>query len=212
MGREGESVQRDVICVETQRRDGKKIRQENYLRLCGQIVSLNLLSLAIKSLHSNTYDPFSWFIRIDGMRWHVETFCRIPTYSRDLVHTSTLITQYTAINNVSFENHLSYPVLQRTILQAFSSVYFHVYSYIFKTMNRCNFRNDTLKMQLIFSSNYITELIAAGFFPGNSGHSMAKERTAQLCQHIATGNEQSGRSTLPKLCVTECMQTTLSSS
>lgn len=78
----------------------------------------------------------------------------------------------------------------------------------FKTTNRCNFRNDTLKMQLIFSSNYITELIAAGFFPGNSGHSMAKERTAQLCQHIATGNEQSGRSTLPKLCVTECMQTT----
>lgn len=95
MGREGESVQRDVICVETWRRDGEKIRQENYLRLCGQIVSLNLLSLAIKSLHSNTYDPFSWFIRIDGMRWQVETFCRIPTYSRDLVHTSTLITQYT---------------------------------------------------------------------------------------------------------------------
>lgn len=147
------------------------------------------------------------------MRWHVETFCRIPTYSIDLVHTSTLITQYTfSHQQCELWKSSLIPVLQRTILQAFWSVYFHVYSCIFKTMNRCNFRNDTLKMQLIFSSNYITELIAAGFFPGNSGHSMAKERTAQLCLHIATGNEQSGRSTLPKLCVTECMQTTLPSS
>lgn len=143
------------------------------------------------------------------MSWQVETFCRIPTYSIDLVHTSTLITQHTFNhNNVSFENHLSYSSTTAHYTPGLLVSLLPCLFIYFKTTNRCNFRNDTLKMQLIFSSNYITELIAAGFFPGNSGHSMAKERTAQLCQHIATENEQSGRSTLPKLCMIECMRTT----
>lgn len=76
----------------------------------------------------------------------------------------------------------------------------------FTTTGRCNFRKNTLKMQLIFTSNYRTELIVGASSPGNTRHGMAKERTAQPCQYVATGNEQSNRSKLPKLCVTECMK------
>lgn len=94
---------------------------------------------------------------------------------------------------MSFENHLSYSSTTAHYTPGLLVSLLPCLFVYFKTTDRSNFRNDPLKIQLIFSSNYITELIAAGFFPGNSGHSMAKERTAQLCQHIDIGYEWTKR-------------------